>query len=124
MADNSDSRLDRLEALAEKILEDLRETREGLQETRAIANSNARTIQALMEQQTTERLKHEQTMAEMRQTHQEAMNSMQQILTRAVATQEGLTKILVSLDEDRPTILRRLMKIEDKVDKLLERNQA
>jgi hypothetical protein len=66
-----------------------------------------------MEQQTTERLKHEQTMAEMRQTHQEAMNSMQQILTRAVATQEGLTKILVSLDEDRPTILQRLMKIEE-----------
>lgn len=117
MTDNSSSRLDRLEALADKILEDLQETRkglqetrEGLQETRDIANSNARTIQALMEQQTTERLKHEETMAEMKQ-----------ILAKAVQTQESLTRILISLDEDRPTILRRLMKIEDKVDRLLER---
>lgn len=108
MTENSSNRLDRLEALAEKILEDLQETREGLQETKAIANSNARAIQAMMEQQATDRLKHEERMAEMRQTHQEAMNSMQQILARAVATQEGLTRILVSLDEDRPTILRRL----------------
>lgn len=40
MSNNEQSRLDRLEALAESILA-------GLQETRAIANSNAKSIQAL-----------------------------------------------------------------------------
>lgn len=47
MSDNEESRLDRLEALAEDILEGLRETREGLQETRAITNSNAKSLEAL-----------------------------------------------------------------------------
>lgn len=106
----SSSRLDRLEALAEKILEDL-------QETRAIANSNARAVQAMMEQQATDRLRHDERM----RNHEEAMTAMQQILAKAVETQNGLERMLVSLDEDRPTILRRLMKIEDKVDRLLER---
>lgn len=47
MTDNEQGRLDRLEALAADILAGLKETREGLQETRAIANSNAKSIQAL-----------------------------------------------------------------------------
>ncbi|HAC65476.1 MAG TPA: hypothetical protein DCF68_18575 [Cyanothece sp. UBA12306] len=61
MTDNSSSRLDRLESLAETILtglvetnkglsqirEELAETNKGLAETRAIANSNAKSIQAL-----------------------------------------------------------------------------
>lgn len=112
---DSSSRLDRLEALAEKILEDL-------QETRAIANSNARAVQAMMEQQATDRLRHEERMTSIERTHQEAMRSMQQILARAIETQQGVTRMVSSLDEDRPIILRRLMKIEDKVDRLLERN--
>jgi chromosome segregation ATPase len=41
------SRLDRLEALAESILTGLQETRQGLQETKDIVNSNARAIEAL-----------------------------------------------------------------------------
>jgi hypothetical protein len=38
---------------------------------------------------------------------------MEQILAKAVETQNGLARMLVSLDEDRPIILQRLMKIEE-----------
>lgn len=47
MNDSEPSRLDRLEVLAETILAGLQEVRVGLTETRAIANSNAKSIQAL-----------------------------------------------------------------------------
>jgi chromosome segregation ATPase len=47
MSDNPESKLDRLESLAADILAGLRETRQSLQETRAIANSNAKSIEAL-----------------------------------------------------------------------------
>ena len=83
-----------------------------LQETKAIANSNSRAIQAMIEQQSTDQVKHEEAMAEMRD-----------ILKRVTETQSGLTRILAHHDEDRPTILRRLMAIENKVDRILEREQ-
>ena len=89
------------------------------QETKAIVNSNSRAIQAMMEQQATDRLKHEEVMAEMRQ----GMTEMRDIMKRVVETQSGLTRILINHDEDRPTILRRLMTIENKVDRILEREQ-
>ncbi|MGK7893723.1 MAG: hypothetical protein AB4372_08880 [Xenococcus sp. (in: cyanobacteria)] len=73
--------------------------------------SNSRSIQAMMEQQATDRLKHE-----------EAMNQMRELMTRMAETQSGLTRILINHDEDRPTILRRLMSIENKVDQILDRN--
>ncbi|MDJ0678832.1 MAG: hypothetical protein QNJ18_03070 [Xenococcaceae cyanobacterium MO_167.B52] len=78
----------------------------------AIIESNSRAIQVMMEQQVTDRLKHEEAMAQMRD-----------IMTRVVDTQSGLTRILINHDEDRPTILRRLMAIENKVDRLLEKEQ-
>ena len=88
--DNSD-RLDRIEAIVE---------------------SNSRAIQAMMEQQATDRLKHE-----------EAMTEMREIMRRITETQSGLTRILINHDEDRPTILRRLMTIENKVDQILEQDR-
>ena len=78
----------------------------------AIVESNSRAIQAMMEQQATDRLQHE-----------EAMTEMRDIMKRVVETQSGLTRILINHDEDRPTILRRLMAIENKVDRILEREQ-
>ncbi len=83
----------------------------GLEETKAIVNSNSRAIQAMMEQQTTNRLK-----------HQEAMDEMRALRARVAETQSGLTRILINHDEDRPTILRRLMTIENKVEQILEQN--
>ncbi|MFN9672509.1 MAG: hypothetical protein ACK552_07975 [Microcystis sp.] len=54
MSNSEENRLDRLESLAENTLTELREirlglqeTNQGLKETRAIANSNAKSIEAL-----------------------------------------------------------------------------
>lgn len=102
---SNSSRLDRIENALDKLIG-------GLEETKQIVNSNSRAIQAMMEQQTTDRLKHE-----------EAMTEMRDIMKRVVETQSGLTRILINHDEDRPTILRRLMAIENKVDRILEREQ-
>ena len=116
---NNSDRLDRIENALDRLVGGLQETSAnidrlniGLQETKAIANSNSRAIQAMMEQQVTDRLKHE-----------EAMNQMRDIMRRITETQSGLTRILINHDEDRPTILRRLMAIENKVDQILERDR-
>lgn len=94
------------------------------EELKQLVESNARTIQAMLEQQATDRLRHEQRMDEL----QNAMLQMTSI-------QNGLARILGSLDpdppadsggrnaglrEDRPIILRRLMSIENKIDRLLD----
>lgn len=72
--------------------------RDRLDRIEAIVESNSRAIQAMMEQQATDRLKHE-----------EAMTEMREIMRRITETQSGLTRILINHDEDRLTILRRLM---------------
>jgi hypothetical protein len=41
-------------------------------------------------------------------------------IQRLTTLQEGVINLLASLDEDRPTILRKLNGIENKVDRLLE----
>jgi hypothetical protein len=41
-------------------------------------------------------------------------------MIRLADTQEGIARLLSSLDEDRPTILRKLNTIEGKVDTLLQ----
>ena len=85
----------------------------------AIVESNSRAIQAIMEQQATDRLRHEERMARL----EENLVETRQLMARVVETQSGLTRILINHDQDRPTILRRLMAIENKVDRILEREQ-
>ena len=131
--ESSSDRLDRIENALDRITV-------GLEETKAIVNSNSRAIQAMMEQQATDQLKHQETMAIVesnsraiqammeqqatdRLKHQEAMTEMRELMAKMAETQSGLTKILINHDEDRPTILRRLMAIENKVDRILEQNQ-
>ena len=90
----------------------IEETRRSIEETKKIAESNSRTIQAMLEQRATERLEHEQRMRRLEN------------LTESVArVQEGVTRMLVSIDDERPTILRKLNTIENKVDRLLDRNE-
>ena len=108
---SSNNRLDRIENILDRLTV-------GLEETKAIANSNSRAIQAMMEQQATERLRHEERMASL----EENLVETRQLMARMAETQSGLTKILINYDEDRPTILRRLMAIENKVDRILERD--
>jgi hypothetical protein len=45
---------------------------------------------------------------------------LREAMIRLADTQEGIARLLSSLDEDRPTILRKLNAIEGKVDTLLQ----
>lgn len=92
----------------------------------AIVESNSRAIQAMMEQQATDRLKREEEKIQ----HEARMRRLEDTLIRLDDTVARLTRIeeaqnrmLASMDEDRPTVLRKLTAIENKVDTLLERNQ-
>ncbi len=126
MTNNSSDRLNRIEVIVESNSPAIEATSANLdklstelQETKQIAKSNSRAIQGMMEQQATDRLRHEEVMAEMGN----GMTEMRDIMKRVVETQSGSTKILINHDEERPTILKRLMAIENKVDRILERDQ-
>ncbi|MGL5807326.1 MAG: hypothetical protein ACRC11_18125 [Xenococcaceae cyanobacterium] len=86
------------------------------EELKQLVESNARTIQAMLEQQATDRLRHEERMSRLEQRSDELQDAMLQ-MTRI---ENGLARMLGSLDEDRPIILRRLMSIENKIDRLIE----
>jgi hypothetical protein len=83
------------------------------QELQQLVASNARTIQAMLEQQETSRLRHEEQMDEIRQA-----------MLRLARVEEGLVTMMVSIDEDRPTVLRKLTSIENKVDRILEKDNG
>ena len=83
------------------------------QELQQLVASNARTIQAMLEQQETSRLRHEEQIDEIRQA-----------MLRLERVEEGLINMMVSIDEDRPTVLRRLTSIENKVDRILEKENG
>ena len=78
----------------------------------AIVESNSRLLQAMLEQRATDRLEHE-----------ERMRFLEENQRRLIQTQRGIANLVSSLDEDRPTVLRKLTSIENKVDTLIERNQ-
>lgn len=135
--EQSSDRLDRIEAIVEsnsRAIQAMSERQAAIseqqsliieqqaikhQETMAIVESNSRAIQAMMEQQVTDRLAHEERMASL----EDNLRETRELMARVAETQSGLTKILINHDEDRPTILRRLMTIENKVDRILEQNQ-
>jgi hypothetical protein len=83
------------------------------QELQQLVASNARTIQAMLEQQETSRLRHEEQVDEIRQA-----------VLRLERVEEGLINMMVSLDEDRPTVLRKLTSIENKVDRILSKDNG
>lgn len=94
------------------------------EELKQLVESNARTIQAMLEQRATDRLRDE----EARIRHEERIsrleeksNELQDAIIQMTRVENGLARILGSLDEDRPIILRRLMAIENKLDRLIER---
>jgi hypothetical protein len=68
-----------------------------------LIESNSRAVQAMLDQAATDRLNHEARM--------EKLESLS----------EGLINMLSSIDEDRPTILRKLNTIEQKTDSILSR---
>ena len=93
---NNDSRLNRIEAIVE---------------------SNSRAIQAMIEQQATDRLIHEERM----EKHDREIVELKEISSRLTEVQRGMARMLGNIDETNPTILRRLMTIENKVDQILEK---
>ncbi|MUG99536.1 hypothetical protein F7734_47530 [Scytonema sp. UIC 10036] len=82
------------------------------EELKQLIESNARTAQAMLDAMTEARFE--------RQELREGMINLQNAVERLTNIQEGITNLLASLDEDRPTILRKLTAIERKVDRLLE----
>jgi hypothetical protein len=79
-------------------------------EMKALANSNSRAIQAMLDQAATDRLENE----ERARRHEEEMREL-----RAIS--RGLVNLAVSIDEDRPTILRLLNSNNNKLDEILDR---
>jgi ABC-type transporter Mla subunit MlaD len=53
-------------------------------------------------------------------TQEQNSRELNQAMIRLADTQEGIARLLSSLDEDRPTILRKLNTIEGKVDSLIQ----
>ncbi len=52
------------------------------------------------------------------------MGEMRQTMTRLARVEEGLVNMMSAIDEDRPTVLRRLTSIENKVDRILEKDNG
>jgi hypothetical protein len=77
-------------------------------ELQQIVESNARSIQAL-----TDRI------VELTSIQEEAAQERAELRQATL----GITNLLASLDDDRPTILGRLSRIENKVDRLLQRGE-
>lgn len=96
---NSNNRLDQIEAL--------------LAETAQLTRSNAVAIQALTDDLVTFRLTVEQDIENARAEREE--------LRQATIS---IANLLSSLDSDRPTILRKLNTIENKVDRLLRQENG
>ena len=114
MTNNSSERLDRLEAILETTIQGLAETRKltesnsrDLAATRKIVESNGKAIQAMLDQRASDQLKHEQQLEEQRKINQKLTNYI-----------EGLANMFARFDEERPTILRKLTTIENKLDSL------
>ena len=87
-------------------------------ELQQIVESNSRAIQAMLDARASDRLEHE----EFKDRVDAAIARMDESIQRLTTLNEGVVNLLSSLDEDRPTVLRRLNTIESKVDRLLERN--
>ncbi|MEH1820189.1 MAG: hypothetical protein V7L31_14085 [Nostoc sp.] len=83
-------------------------------ELKHLIESNAKTVQAILDE-----------MAEARQERQELREGMLQIqnaVAQLANIQERITNLLISLDGDRPTILKKLSALETKLDQLLQQN--
>jgi hypothetical protein len=86
------------------------------EELKQLIESNARATQAMLDSMAEARLE--------RQELREGMAQLQNAVVQLINVQSGIAKLLSSLDEDRPTVLRKLTVIENKLDRLLEQENA
>ncbi len=82
------------------------------EELKQLIESNAKATQAMLDNMAEARLE--------RQEIREGMVQVQNAVVQLINVQSGIAKLLSSLDEDRPTILRKLTAIENKLDRLIE----
>ncbi len=81
-----------------------------LSETQLLVTSIARGVQAMQDKALSDELKRD----EEKIRHEQRMEKLEKM-------NEGLINLLDAIDDDRPTILRRLNKIEGKADVIIER---
>jgi hypothetical protein len=92
------------------------------EELKLLVESNARAIQAMIEQRASDRLEHEERIVRLEaisREHQERMRFLEESQRLIIQTQQGIANLVSSLDEDRPTVLRKLTTIENKIDQIL-----
>jgi H2-forming N5,N10-methylenetetrahydromethanopterin dehydrogenase-like enzyme len=87
------------------------------EELRQIVQSNARAIQGMLDAMAGERLEREAR----NQRLDETISRLDESIARLTNLNEGVVNLLSSLDEDRPTILRKLTTIENKADRILDK---
>lgn len=80
---------------------------------------NAKAIQAMLDNQAEARLERE----EFRDKTDAAIARIDEAIQRLTNLNEGVVKIVTSLDSDRPTILAKLNSIDNKINRLLERGE-
>ncbi len=124
---NNGDRLDRIEKLFEQ--NEIRLGRMILQQEsdnrRMLAIEG--TVQAMLEQRATDKLEHEERMKASEQQIRELKEiaaRQEDNIIRLTRIEEAQNRMLASIDEDRPKVLRRLMAIENKVDTLIERDRS
>jgi chromosome segregation ATPase len=81
------------------------------EELRQLVESNARTAQAMLDTIADAKAEREEL--------REGMIKLQEAVVRLTNIQQGVSNLLAALDEDRPTILRKLTTIENKLDQVL-----
>ncbi len=86
------------------------------EELKQLIESNARVTQAMLDNIAEARLE--------RQELREGMVQLQNAVVQLINVQSGIANLLTSLDEDRPTVLRKLTTIENKLDRLLGQENA
>lgn len=86
------------------------------EELKQLIESNAMATQAMLDNMAEARLE--------RQELRDGMVQLQNAVVQLINIQSGIANLLTSLDEDRPTVLRKLTTIENKLDRLLEQENA
>lgn len=99
-----------MQAIQSEIQVNQREMQATLKETQLLAQSIARGVQAMQDKALSDELKRDEERAE----HQARMLKLERI-------SEGLVNMLVAVDDDRPTILRKLNTIEQNSSNILDR---
>ncbi len=86
------------------------------EELKQLIESNARATQAMLDNMAEARLE--------RQELRDGMVQLQNAVVQLINVQSGIANLLTSLDEDRPTMLRKLTTIENKLDRLIAQENA